>query len=142
MNLLSHDLHFQIPFATLFAVSLLQYGHFCLALCFLSTLITLSLIFLPYLTPNLPADETFFVLIVCVLKWGCPDSKKLHSNFRALKIRKDFFGEPGFKSPYELLSVYLWGCPDLNRGRELPRLEGYQTTPQPRRAEYILMKPL
>jgi hypothetical protein len=24
-----------------------------------------------------------------------------------------------------------WGCPDLNRGHQLPKLEGYQATPQP-----------
>ena len=24
-----------------------------------------------------------------------------------------------------------WGCPDLNRGRQVPNLKGYQATPQP-----------
>ena len=52
-----------MPIEILFAVGLLQYGHICLAFCFLSTMFIFCLIVFPYLGPNLPAEPAFFAML-------------------------------------------------------------------------------
>ena len=87
-----------MPFDNLLIPILEQKGHFCLFLCFSSTLIILALTVFPYLGPNLPDAFAFFVLVAIFIKWGCAD---------------------------------------LNRGRQVPNLKGYQATPQPLKTKEI-----
>ncbi len=80
--------------------------------------------------------------VVCVcksiilIKWGCatrdPSRRYYLVIFAPRKIARDLRGNLWvFSQTLCGLQPHGWGCQDLNLGREVPNLEGYQTTPYP-----------
>lgn len=66
-NFLLHFRHSQIPAASRFKLGLAQKGQTCFCFWKTSTALSLFLMLEPALAPNLPADFTFFVLVMLLV---------------------------------------------------------------------------
>lgn len=93
-----------MPVASLCRLGYLQNGHFCLFLCLSSTLFSLAFTTVPYLKPNLPECDIFFVAILIFIKYKLADSMGMPGF------------EPGPRTPKARILTKLDYIPNLKMG--------------------------